>query len=315
MGGMLRMPSLPSQIQLVGLSLLAGLFLACGNPVDFPIDEKAPNRQAPPQRVIVIGPATTETLFAMGLGDRVIGVSDYCDLPAADHLPRVGGLFNPNLERIASLKPDHVIVEGQSQILRELALAQGFGLENASIASRELWINQVNHLGALFQSPAGALQLLAKVNGQLRRTERRNRPQDSSKRPKVLIVINRDFDQASKMLVAGGGSFLSELVEIAGAINLFAETEEGVFDLNTESLVRNPPEIILEFDTNPTARATQPNSPFIWGRDWPAIPAVKNNQILTLVGRHHLVPGPRMAETARDLAVLFHKKAPSPLKD
>ena len=313
----------PTLLQLLSLALVGTTLLACSR-----FDDKAltANRDglaladiasANPQRVIIIGPATTETLFAMGLGERVVGVSDYCDWQAAEHLQRVGGLLNPNLEQIAALQPDLLIVEGQSHILRELAKTQGFRLENASIASRELWVQQVEHLGQLFKSPAAAHQLLAEVNGELRRIERRNRPENDHDRPKVLIVINRDFDQAAKMLVAGVGSFLSELVKIAGAVNLFEDNARGVFDLNTESLVRNPPDIILEFDLEKKTqggRATTrpvhpPQANSIWTRDWPNLPAVANRRILTLSGRENLVPGPRMAGTAKRLAQIFSTQA------
>ena len=94
--------------------------------------------KAPPERIVSVVPSVTETLFALGLGDRVVGVSDYCKYPPeVNRLPRLGGLYNPNIERIVELRPDLAVLLREHHELAEKLARAGIGtltVDHASVA-------------------------------------------------------------------------------------------------------------------------------------------------------------------------------------
>ncbi|MCP4094394.1 MAG: ABC transporter substrate-binding protein [Planctomycetes bacterium] len=250
-----------------------------------------------PQRAVVIGPATAANLFALGAGQHVIAVSDYNTIEAAKELPRVGGLFDPNIERITALNPDLVLIQGQANSLQGYCEASGIEFRSFSTDTLAAWRTEMEWLAQRFdvqeQLPA-QLQRMSDGLAALTASESSN-----ATPPRVLLVISRRADEASSIMVAGHASFLNELLVHAGGQNVFTDNDRDYFDLNEESLIRAAPDVILEFSTDTTAQ----DALAVWRKAFPEVPAVRDGRIRVIAQEDALMPGPSMLETAQAIAL------------
>ena len=259
----------------------------------------APDRTAAPalQRVVVLGPSTTETMFALELGRYVVGVSDYCVEARAADLPRVGGQLDPALERIAALDPDLVIVQGGHPRVEEWCAQAGAAFLPLATDSWDAWLEEVELLGDRFGAADAADRLIQESRDALGQVRRRAASPGESTLTK--IVVYRHSGEASGILVAGAASFLSELLEAAGGENLFHANPGDYFDLNEEALLQQRPEVILELNSPDEAPIA------VWRRAFPDLPAVRDDKVYPLDQDFILLPGPRMVETAELIADLL----------
>ena len=175
-----------------------------------------------PQRLVSLAPSITEILYAIGLGDRVVGVTEFCDYPAnAQTKPKVG-YSHPNVESILALHPDLVVAP--SAFLRPDLLTK---LEQLKIAiyisepnSVEDIPQQIQMLGRMLDRSASADELAAQLRDQL--SELNARTQERS-RPRVLYVLN-----SQPLITVGPGSFIHELIEMAGGTNVAARAASPI---------------------------------------------------------------------------------------
>ncbi|RMH01504.1 MAG: ABC transporter substrate-binding protein [Planctomycetota bacterium] len=275
--------------QRVLLALLSGvavLAAACSRVGDLP-----PPKPADYRRVVVLGPSTTETLLALDLGPRVVGVSDWCPrstLPAAQ---RIGGLGNPNLELLTRLGPDLVLAQGQNPTLASWCESMGVPFKGYSTDSWEGWAAEVLSLGELFSCRDRAVELLQDKRRQLHDL-RGNLPGDWNP-PTVLLVVSRSPGRIAGLLAAGPPSFLSELLAAAGGRNALAEADQAYLDLNGETVLALDPDFIFELQPAEAGSIT------VWQRDHPELRAVRTGRVVPFREEFITHPGPKMTETAR----------------
>lgn len=262
---------------------------ACQPQEPSPSESAAPP-SSPPERVVVIGPSSAETLEWLGLVDPVVGVSDYCGAPAFSALPRVGGQLDPNLERIAALEPDLVVVQGAHPKVEGWCArneVRFLPLKTQSVAD---WRAEVQLYGAWFQ--------VEDVDARLAAWDQRYADAQAASTeapPRVLIVASRDPERVARLLVAGRGSYLGELLEHAGGQGLFADHERDYFDLAEESLLQLQPEVILEL----SGQQSDAERLALWQAAFPELPAVQNARVYGITEDYVFLPGPRMLETVR----------------
>lgn len=281
-----------SSLRRLAGSLLAGcLTLGCGQetPADTAGDAWA-QRTGPPERVIVIGPSSAETLAWLGLAESVVGVSDYCADPALEGRPRVGGQLDPNLERMAALDPDLLIVQGAHPQVEAWCQREQIPLLAWKTQSLAAWREEVRRYGELFDCSARVEQQLADWD---RSFAAASAPATEAATPQVLIVASRDPERITRVLAAGRGSFLGELLEHAGARSLFADHERDYFDLAEEALLQLRPDLILELGGS----GTDAERLALWRAAFAELPAVKNEAVYGLTEDFVFLPGPRMLET------------------
>lgn len=274
------------------LLLLALLASACSRStqVDMPAQDTL--------RVVLVAPSTAANLVAMGLEDIIVGVSDYCTDPALQDRPRVGGLADPSLERIAQLAPTLVLVQGNTPSLEKYCQQANIPYRAFHTDTLALWESEVQWLGEHLGREAQAEELIASLQGVFA-TLTQSRATDSGPLPRVLIVASRRPGEAGGILAVGPGGFLDELLTIAGGQNVLQDAERAYVDLAEEALFTLQPEVILELespDENPLAT---------WQRDFPSLPAVQNNKVLALKGEDLLMPGPGMGRVASAIAQLL----------
>ncbi len=253
--------------------------------------------QAPPQRVVVIGPSTAETMIWLGLGSALVGVSDFCSDPHAASLPRVGGQLDPNLELIAALDPDLVMVQGSLPTVHAWCTDRGVAFRPWKTQSVAAWREEVRGIAALFRIEQQADLKLQEFDAELDEL----RPPGTS-RLRTLIVVSRKEEQIAGLLVAGGGSFLNELLHLAGGINVYADQARDYFDLSEEALLEVRPEVVLELG----GEGDDELRTALWQRDFPTVPAAANRRVHGLRQPWVFLPGPRMLDSVRLMRARLH---------
>ena len=260
--------------------------------------------QSPPQRIISIIPSTTEMLFAMGAGARVIGVGNFDRYPPeALTRQKVGGLVDPDVERIIALKPDLVVVYGTQGDLRtqlERAGIPMFLYQHAGLPDITTTIRQ---LGARIGHTKESAALADRIEAEIADVKKRiaGRP-----RPRTLLVFGRDAETLRGIYASGAVGFLHDMLDAAGGTNVFADVKRQSIQTTSELAVARAPEVIVEIGVD-TASASSRNLQ-AWD-SLPSIPAVRNKRIYQLRGDGMMNPGPRISASVRRMAEVLHPDA------
>ena len=237
-------------------------------------------------------------LFAFGLADRIIAVGDYDDLPEGyKDKPRIGGLLNPNIEKIIEYKPDLVITYGSQDILRDRMKELGIRIYPFTHGSISQTLDYMVALGRT----VGAEDKAREIENRIRMTFEAIREHSPAKHPKVLLVHNRGVGALGSFYSVGGKAFQNELIEIAGGDNIFADVDKEVMEPSIEAIMKRAPEVIIE--TLPSGVSDQE----IQRRrsDWnklAKLPAVMNKRVFIIGEDYMLVPGPRLDLAAKKFA-------------
>jgi iron complex transport system substrate-binding protein len=253
-------------------------------------------------RVVSIIPATTEMLFAMGAGDRVVAVGSYDRFPPeVDALPRVGALLDPNIERILSLRPDLVVLYGTQTDLR--TQMERAGVPYYAYLHRGLpdITQTIRSLGARVGVDAAATALAARIERQL--DDIRTRVARSG-RPKTLLVFGREPGTLRNIDASGGVGFLHDMLEAAGGADVLGDTTQQSVMMSTELVLARAPEVIIElrYARGDTTAASDLKA---WDA-LPSVPAVRHHRVFMLQGEEFVVPGPRVAAATERIARTLH---------
>lgn len=260
-----------------------------------------------PRRIISLVPATTEMLFAMGAGDRITGVSSYDRFPPdVARLPKVGGLLDPDVERLLSLRPDLVIVyDTQTDLKRQLERARipmfnyvHRGLPDITETMRELG-ERVGMRAAAGAEAVRVEQQLAAIRARVT-----GRP-----RPKTLLVFGREPGTLRRIDASGGYGFLHDLLELAGGSDVLGDLRQQSVDMSTEMILTRAPEVILELHYGDSLKPERFDAERRVWNALPSVPAVKNNRVFLLAGDEFVVPGPRIVIAADRFARTLHPEA------
>jgi len=260
--------------------------------------------EGPPRRIISLIPATTEMLFAMGAGDRLAGVGNYDRFPPdVARLPRVGGLLDPDVERLLALKPDLVIVyDTQTDLKRQLERARipifryvHRGLPDITETMRALGAR----IGAKSAADAAASrieQALATIRGRVA-----GRP-----RPKTLLVFGREQGTLRHVDASGGYGFLHDVLELAGGSDVLGDLHKQSVDMSTEMILTRAPEAIIELHYGDSLKPDRLDAERLVWNALASVPAVKNKRVYLLTGDEFVVPGPRIVTAAERFARTLH---------
>lgn len=256
-------------------------------------------------RIVSIIPATTEMLFAMGAGNRLIAAGSYDRYPPeVERLPRVGALIDPNVERILSLRPDLVVMyDTQTELKSQLERAK---IPFYSYTHKGLpdIPETIRSLGARVGVAADANALATRIERQLADIQARVA---KSGRPKTLLVFGRERGSLRNIDASGGLGFLHDMLEAAGGDDILGDIRRQSVVMTTEMVLARAPEVIVELHygrSDPNAEADL--------RVWNAlasVPAVRNRRIYVLQGDEFVIPGPRVVLATERLARTIHPEA------
>ena len=268
---------------------------------------RSANRSATPpafaQRIISVVPSATEMLFALGVGDRVIAVGDYDQYPPEIATrPRMGGLLNPNIEKMIELKPDLVVTYGSQDVLRERLKAVGIRLYPFTHGSIDHTLDYMIELGKTVDAEARAREIVQHI----RKTFSDLRQTAPAAHPSVLLVHNRGAGLLGSFYSVGAKAFQHELIEIGGGKNIFSDVDREVVQPSLEEVIRRGPDIIIETIPPPVAAAEIEQRQ----KDWQVltkVPAVANHHVYVVAEEYMLVPGTRLGLAAQLFADLIRR--------
>jgi iron complex transport system substrate-binding protein len=261
---------------------------------------------AQPARIVSTGPSFTEILFALGLGNRVVGVSEHCHFPAqADQLPKTGSYIKPNIEAIARLRPDLVILRDENTNAAERLRALKVQVLAVKIDTLPQIFAAIEQIGAAAQSPDRAAALRDKIQNELRSIRERTAtlPQRS-----MVFVVGRNPGRLENLIVAGEGSYLSEVMSIAGGRNIFSNTVTPWPRVSLESIIRADPDTVVDMGEMAITAAVTPEQKQRVEALWQQVPlrAAKQQQVYAVADDIFVVPGPRVVQAARVFARMLH---------
>lgn len=252
---------------------------------------------APCLRPIALAPSLVETLYALGLGDRIAGVGDFASWPPeVASKPRLGGLVDPRLETITALRPDLAFLLPSERELGTKLEALGIAVRivpNESLADVERALRSV---GAI----CGVAERGDELANRLHR-ELAPRPLARARGARVLVVVGRPAGRLADIWAAGPGTFLDELLTRLGVVNVFADASALYPQASLEEIVARRPDLVLELRVEPASSEVRQRLIADWSA-LPSIPAVANGRIVVIARDDSLIPGPRLAELYRALA-------------
>jgi len=253
------------------------------------------------ERIVSLAPSITELLFALELGDHVVGVTEWCRWPkAAADLPRVGGVVDPNIEVIASLKPTLVVVEEANADVA--AALERLGLMILEVDHRDTAgiLASVTRVGEACGMQAEAATLRGDLEARLSAVAAAT---DPSTEPVIMVIVGRDVasGELRDVYAAAGGTFLGELLEAAGGRNALTGRAIRYPTVGREALLRlhldHVFELAPELDGDPEAVADL-------RRAWADV-GVPESRVHVLTDDAPLIPGPRFVETVERFAALL----------
>lgn len=257
--------------------------------------------------VISLAPNVTETIYAVGKGSQLIGVSDYDDYPSrVQRLPQLGGYIDPDLEQIALLRPALIFVPGRHEKVTAFGEQHGITVMNIHMDSLATIDFGIATVGRTLDAVDEATALRSKITAELEAIREAVAPFE---RPKVLIVLGRERGSLRNLQTVGGTSFISELVEIAGGDNIYGDEDKAYIEASKETILVQAPDVIIEIHAGRSYTKKQTEALF---SDWlylDGVPAWKSGRIYLFTDSHMLRPGPRITDVARQIARKLHFSA------
>lgn len=253
-----------------------------------------------PQRIISLSPSNTEVAFALGLGERIVGVTEYCNYPPeALEKDIVGGFSTPSIEKVIELEPDLIL----ASTIHEEEVPR---LEELGIPVLVVEASSLNELYA-------SMSLVAEITGVISAGEEviASMQQRIQAVQDVVSVID-DEDKirvyyevySDPLMSAGSGAFITDIITLAGGINIFGDVDENYPQISAEVVAERQPDIILFPDYHGTAdfvlegMADRPG--------WESVPAVLEFRVYAMSDDTFARPGPRAVEAIEEAARIFY---------
>jgi iron complex transport system substrate-binding protein len=282
------------------LLLSAVLVLAaCTTPVETPTEYVVDDLgrmvaiNGTPQRIVSLAPSNTEILFALGLGDEVVAVTMYCDYPAqALDKEKVGDYYGPDIEKIVALQPDLVLATDFHRFDLIPALEQqGFAVFAVAPQTLNDVLESIERIGEITGKEAEALQLVNEMISKIEAVEEQARAVEQ--KPSVLYMTWHD-----PMWTVGRDTWIDDLINIAGGVNIFSQNFEGGAMVQIEWVILQNPEVIITSE---------------WSYDWALNATELASTSASQTGRIHTFdddlaqrPGPRLVQGLDWFAYLIH---------
>jgi len=256
--------------------------------------------EGPVERIVSLAPSNTEIAFALGLGDQIVGVTDFCDYPPqALEIEKIGGV-EPNLEQIVALDPDLVLAIGGEPDPLIIGQLQELGLAVLVLKPDDLdaLYHDIELVGQATGVQQRAEELVAEMQERVAAVTAVTA--DVTERP--LVFYELDGTDPTKPWTAGSGSWHDEFIHMVGGTNLAGTQESAWVQLNAEEIVAQDPVIIILGDaawgTTPESVAERPG--------WDVISAVRDGRVYPIDDNLISRPGPRVVEGIEELARLIH---------
>lgn len=244
-----------------------------------------------PARIVSLAPNLTEIVFLLGRQDRLVGVTRYCNYPPeASRLPKVGGIVDPDVERVVAARPDLVLCTTDGNPKERVKVLEEMGIPCFAAAPQDLAgvFRTIEAVGDLVGAPERGRREAASLRA---RAAGIAGPAPAGPVPRVLFAVS-----TSPVIAAGAGTFLDELVRTAGGKNVAAAYSGRYPRLSVEDLVAAEPDVIFIAAMAGVERF----SPDV--TRWREVPAFRDGAIVTLDGDLVTRPGPRMVTALEEVS-------------
>ena len=264
--------------------------------------------QDKPQRIVSTSPSITETLFALGIGDRVVGVSQFCNYPPeVQKLPKIGSYIKPDAEAIARLAPELVVLERNSSALTERLNALHIAFIEVPHSTLEDIFSEIQIIGKAAGVPERSASLIAQIKGSLDAIQSKAKATPS---PRVLVIVDRQQGALNNLIAVGPANYVNQILEIAGGSNVLAKSGVPQYPrISLETVLRENPDVIIDLsgtqETEAARRASRASTLALWGQ-YGEMAAVRNHHVYAGTTDSLVVPGPRTPMATQRLFDFVH---------
>jgi iron complex transport system substrate-binding protein len=254
-----------------------------------------------PQRIVSLAPSHTETLYALGLSDRLVAITDYCNYPPeAEEKPSIGGFSTPNIEEVVAMDPDLVLATQihEDKVIPQLE-ARGLTVVAVNPTTIDEVIEAITLVGKVTSAEKEAASLLADMKSRIKAVTDKTGNLPEAQKPKVLYVVWHD-----PLMVAGSGTLHNELIKTAGGINVAGDLSSYA-DISLEAVIAANPQVMIA-GVNMGTGEDLPYQFITNDERLGETDARQNGRVYTidtdLVGR----PGPRIVAALEQFAGFIH---------
>ncbi len=252
---------------------------------------------SPAQRIVSLAPSITETLFAIGAGEQIVGVTEYCNYPEqATAKRKVGGITNPSVETIISLKPDLIVVSMEGNMRSDFDKLTSFGVPVFVTNPRDLGgiYRSIEQLGVLCGKRSHASAL---VQAMKTKADSISRLVQKSKRKSVLFFVS-----SQPIIVVGKNTFLTQLIELAGGRNTAVRAASTYPTYSREAVLKDNPDVLIFMSD---VLVTPDDLPTLYP-EWRTLKAWQQKNIFRIDPDIVSRPGPRAVNGLEALFTIIH---------
>lgn len=259
------------------------------------------------KRIISLSPNITEILYALEAQDELVAVTDYCQFPKqVKQKQKIGGLFNPDLEKITALRPDLILAteafKGQLKKFRDDRFNIVLLPEKTTY---DIYV-AIDSIGTLVGKEKKAQNLITALKDSMRVYQNKR----VNFNPEAILVLGKEEGSSRNIGISGPGAFINEIWEWCGGKNSFPDLPSSYGQVSREEVLVRNPDIIIEFKYNKNNSIEELEKS---KNDWKdlKISAVGKNHIYHIVGPEYIIPGPRMYLLAKKYQQIIHHFAGS----
>lgn len=252
-----------------------------------------------PERIISLSPSNTEILYVLGLEDKLVGVTDYCDYPeTAKSKEKVGGYDKPNIEKIISLEPDLVLATSAHQ--KPVEQMEKFDIPSIVIEPDNIdeMLESVMLIGKATGSAEYSKKIVLKLKQRLKRVDEKVANISDEERPKVYYELWH-----TPIMTVGPGTFVNDIINRAGGENIASDANKDYPQYSQEEILAKDPDIII-FSYH--GKSQQSKDDILERPGWENINAIKNNNVYCVDEDILLRPTPRLIDGLERIAEVIH---------
>lgn len=264
--------------------------------------------QTKPQHIVSTAPSITETLFALGVGDRVVGVSRFCNFPSeVEKLPRVGSYIKPDVEAIARLAPDLVLLQRSPSEVTERLNALHIAFIEVPQGTLEDVFTAIQLIAKAAGVPERSAGLIAQIKSSLDGIETKAKRLPS---PRVLVIVDRRQGTLTDLIAVGPNNYVNQILSIAGGNNVLAQPGLPQYPrISLETVLRENPDVIIDLsgtqETEGARQASRTATLALWNQNRD-LAAVRSGHVYAGTTSSLVVPGPRTPIAGQRLFDFVH---------
>ncbi|WP_213974040.1 ABC transporter substrate-binding protein [Tepidanaerobacter acetatoxydans] len=252
-----------------------------------------------PERIISLAPSNTEILFTLGLEDRIVGVTDFCDYPeAAKSKEKIGGFSEPNIEKIISLQPDLILATSMHQ--KPVEELEKLNVPSVVLDPKDFEdvFTSIEIIGKATGVDDKAAAVVGDLKARVKDVDDKVIKLTEDERPKVYYEI-----WPSPITTAGPGTFVNDIIQRAGGENIAKDAKKAYPQYSQEMIVAKNPDIII-FSHH--GSSNQSAEDILNRQGWESIEAIKNNKVFYVEENLVQRATPRLVDGLEQLAEMMH---------